>query len=416
MADLPEYSDGTISVTNGSKTITGVGTAWDLFGLNGGWLIIDGVTTPAQAVKSFESDTSGTLLVNWPGSTLSDASYWIVPYPSTSAEARTAITKLAEIAQLTRIGYVPIEVQATGSLAERDAFDDELKGFHYERIDVNPPIIYVKLSDDNADWSDGWSPKGDTGAPGTDGEPGKVADYAGSGVPDSGLGSDGETYIDLDNGDTYKKDSGSWVHIGSVQGHSADLLYTFSDTTTMADPGTGILRCNNASLSSVTAIAFDDLSSDEGNPDISAYINSWDSPNNPNRGELLIRKHSAHENFALYKVTGVTDNSGWSEVAVEYIAGYGTLSDTDKLHVAFFRSGDNGNVLHSVSGAPSDSLGVDGDYAFDPTALVVYGPKASGSWPGGSSIIAVEYVINLDGGYSNTLYGGVPTIDGGSSA
>jgi len=52
--------------------------------------------------------------------------------------------------------------------------------------------------------------------------------------------------------------------------------FTFDSSTTMADPGTGELRLNNGTVASVTAIAFDAVSADTSNPDISDYIASWD--------------------------------------------------------------------------------------------------------------------------------------------
>lgn len=48
--------------------------------------------------------------------------------------------------------------------------------------------------------------------------------------------------------------------------------------------------------------------------------------------------------------------------------------------------GAPGNTINTTSGAPSASLGNNGDYALDPTAQIIYGPKAAGAWPAGVSI------------------------------
>jgi len=45
------------------------------------------------------------------------------------------------------------------------------------------------------------------------------------------------------------------------------------------------------------------------------------------------------------------------------------------------------NTIHSGATAPGPSLGIDGDYYYDTVAKFWYGPKASGSWPAGFSII-----------------------------
>lgn len=50
------------------------------------------------------------------------------------------------------------------------------------------------------------------------GNSGESFDYSGNGVPDVGLGVDDETYLNLANGDTYQKTSGSWSLIGNIKG------------------------------------------------------------------------------------------------------------------------------------------------------------------------------------------------------
>lgn len=50
-------------------------------------------------------------------------------------------------------------------------------------------------------------------------------------------------------------------------------------------------------------------------------------------------------------------------------------------------AGADGKTIHTVSGAPSDLIGVDYDYAIDPVAWVIYGPKIGGVWPAGSPLV-----------------------------
>lgn len=45
-------------------------------------------------------------------------------------------------------------------------------------------------------------------------------------------------------------------------------------------------------------------------------------------------------------------------------------------------NGTNGNTILSGAGAPSSGTGVNGDFYLDLTNTVLYGPKASGAWPG----------------------------------
>jgi hypothetical protein len=48
-------------------------------------------------------------------------------------------------------------------------------------------------------------------------------------------------------------------------------------------------------------------------------------------------------------------------------------------------AGANGNTVWPTTGAPSVSVGVNGDFANDSTNSVMYGPKANGAWPSGVS-------------------------------
>jgi hypothetical protein len=119
--------------------------------------------------------------------------------------------------------------------------------------------------------------------------------------------------------------------------NSYRLSFTFSTTTAMADPGSGIIRFNNATPASVTAIAVDDLDAD--GTDQSSFIITWADSTNTNKGTLTIRQSTVS---AIYTITGLTDNAGWSELAVTYVSGSGTFSDATLLFAGFSRTGDKG--------------------------------------------------------------------------
>ena len=119
--------------------------------------------------------------------------------------------------------------------------------------------------------------------------------------------------------------------------------WNFDSATTMADPGNGDLRMNNGTVSSVTAIAVDDL--DAGGTDRSAFVVTWDDSSSTNKGTLIITDGTSGA-WAIFSVTGLTDNSGWTQLAVTYVATAGSFSNADKLYVTFTRTGD---VLESAS-------------------------------------------------------------------
>ena len=128
---------------------------------------------------------------------------------------------------------------------------------------------------------------------------------------------------------------------GSVFVDAGDLAlkFLFESTTTMADPGAGDVRFNNATLSSVTAIAIADT--DSSAQDRSAYIVTWDDSTNTNKGELVVTDTTSGA-WAIFTVTGLTDNAGWSQLAVTHVASNGTFSDNDAIFLTFYRAGDAG--------------------------------------------------------------------------
>lgn len=49
-------------------------------------------------------------------------------------------------------------------------------------------------------------------------------------------------------------------------------------------------------------------------------------------------------------------------------------------------AGTNGNTILTVGAAPAAGVGVNGDFAYNPTTFTFYGPKAGGAWPAGTVI------------------------------
>jgi hypothetical protein len=130
--------------------------------------------------------------------------------------------------------------------------------------------------------------------------------------------------------------------IPGADGVQPGLVFAFDSSTSMADPGTGDFRLNHATLSSVTAMAIDDLSAITGNPDVSAVVLSWDdSTQTANRGTITIKKVSAPQNIAVYRISGAsTDNSGWTQLALTYIGHAGSFTNGDTCVIEFSRSAD----------------------------------------------------------------------------
>lgn len=127
------------------------------------------------------------------------------------------------------------------------------------------------------------------------------------------------------------------------QTYPGGLSYAFSTTTTDADPGTGTLRLDNATASSATGLYISDT---EGNAvDVSAYLLTWDdSTSTTTGGQVLIRSKTDASVFHIYDVTAITDNTGYVDATLSWIAGNGAFTNGDALVVSFQRQGDKGDT------------------------------------------------------------------------
>lgn len=126
--------------------------------------------------------------------------------------------------------------------------------------------------------------------------------------------------------------------------------WNFDSSTSVADPGTGDIRFNNATLSSVTEIAISALSGETGNPDLSDFIVTWDDSTNALRGSLIIRERASAADFVVFNITGaITDNTTWLQIPVAHVASSGSFANTDPLFVGFDRAGDAGSLTAVVN-------------------------------------------------------------------
>jgi hypothetical protein len=91
-------------------------------------------------------------------------------------------------------------------------------------------------------------------------------------------------------------------------------------------------------------------------------------------------------------------------------------------------SGGSGNTILSGSGAPSSSLGVNGDIYLDSVATRLYGPKTAGTWGSGVALIgapgapgppgssAPVYAIRTDAATPGTVYVGRASVGSSEAA
>jgi hypothetical protein len=125
---------------------------------------------------------------------------------------------------------------------------------------------------------------------------------------------------------------------------SVGLNYNFDNSTTMADPGTGDFRLNNATVASVTLIALDATTNDTGNPDLSDFVATWDDSTSTIGGYIVGKKVGTPATFFVYSVSTVADNTGWLQLTVAHVASNGAWSSGDDCIFQFSRSGDKGDT------------------------------------------------------------------------
>ena len=133
--------------------------------------------------------------------------------------------------------------------------------------------------------------------------------------------------------------------ISNISDPGTSLHYTFSTTTTDSDPGSGIVRFNNATQNAATEIYIDD--EDNSGANVSGVIALLAGGNNPSSvlGYVTIRKEFAPENFITMKITTLTSASGYTKLVgtVEASSGATPFSDTDNLYFSIDVSGDKGD-------------------------------------------------------------------------
>jgi len=119
--------------------------------------------------------------------------------------------------------------------------------------------------------------------------------------------------------------------------------FTYSTTTTDADPGSGYVRFNNATLASATIAYIDDA--DAFANDVTNWVQSFDdvSGNSTSRGRIRMYKATSIGVFAVYKINAaITDASGYTKVPLTYIAGAGSFSNDDEVFISFVAHGEDG--------------------------------------------------------------------------
>ena len=143
--------DNSVSVSTSSSLVYGNATTFlaaenDLF-------CAGGQTVP---IASVQSPTQLTLKQPWPIASLTGAPYNILSLGEHWRQAITINKRLADLLSKWEV-VSPFKFDAAGTLAERDTYNNQPRGFVYVALDPLPVRIFIKRANTNssADWSDG---------------------------------------------------------------------------------------------------------------------------------------------------------------------------------------------------------------------------------------------------------------------
>lgn len=130
----------------------------------------------------------------------------------------------------------------------------------------------------------------------------------------------------------------------SVQGAFGGnaFSFTFSGTTTDADPGDGHMRFNSGTYSSVTSI-FVDLAESNGT-NITDWLDSLDDASGTPKGRIRVYSIADPTQWADFKLTAVTSATGYRKLVVTYNDHNGTFDTTTADTVIDFTPASDGSI------------------------------------------------------------------------
>lgn len=238
---------------------------------------------------------------------------------------------------------------------------------------------------------------------------------ASPGTPDSNVG---RLYVGDDGGVTtlYFKDAAGNVYNLNLAAASG-LPFTFnSTTTTNADPGAGKGAFNNATISSATEMALSTTTS--GGADVAAFMATWDDSGTTDRGRLLVQKRTDASKLYILRINGAnTDATGYKRIAIEYVSGAGSISNTDPLAITYMPPGSAGFAwqgawLTSTAYAVNDGVS-NGGSSYICTQAHTSGastePDVGASWASYWEVFAAK---GTDGAGTGDVTGGAASSDG----
>lgn len=183
-----------------------------------------------------------------------------------------------------------------------------------------------------------------------------------------------------------------------TDGLDASFDYAWSAATS-GDPGSGKIRGNNATVSSITEIGIHKLTA--SGADIETEIATWDDSTSSVRAKLYIVKEGSPGNRHSFSVTGSgTDAGDYWTFPVTYVGTAGTISNGDSVAVNPVLKGDKGDTGATGAAGSTGATGATGatgpntglDYAW---ATATSGDPGSGKVLANNATLASATAINI---------------------
>lgn len=127
-------------------------------------------------------------------------------------------------------------------------------------------------------------------------------------------------------------------------GTAVALQYTFSTTTTDADPGDGYLRLDSATQNAATTIRIDNV--DGAAIDQSTLLGTFDDSTSTVKGHIKLVKLNDPSKWIIFSVSSLASPSGYKNITVSVVASSAAspFSNADSLLLLFTRTGDKGDT------------------------------------------------------------------------
>ncbi len=164
-------------------------------------------------------------------------------------------------------------------------------------------------------------------------------------------------------------------------GTPVSISYTFSTTTTDADPGNGFLRLDQGTQNTATVIRADLLSNDT--TDWSAVLGTFADSTNTVKGHIRLYKTTDATKWLLFSMSAVASPSGYKNITVANVGSSSAspFANNDPIALTFQRSGDIGVTgVTGVTGATGPT-GVTGATGRDAGLKFTYSNDTASSDP-----------------------------------